>query len=268
VNFILDDGGRIIKSEPLIFDAHGWTSMSGGLIAHAGGTLSNAGIEKGRVKGTNSRPAVVYSYNHGHRVFEIDFNLTTDNKLAAVHDWHGYNGAMSSEEWAKVKIWTAFTSMMLEDVLDFMIINKDMFLITDTKSFEYTHEDTEFKFNLIVEAAKKKDPELLDRIIPQIYYQEMYDIVMKQHEFKSIIYTLYASPDDDEQVVNFVRKHRNIRVVTMAPVRGRQEFITELRRAGKQIYFFTLNDLDEILNYKKSGVRGFYTDYIFPGDLK
>jgi glycerophosphoryl diester phosphodiesterase len=200
-------------------------------------------------------------------VFEIDFNLTTDNKLAAVHNWHGYRGQMSSEQWAEVKIWTVFTSMILEDVLDIMLVNKDMFLVTDTKSFEYTREDTELQFKILVETAMRKDPELLDRIIPQIYNQEMYDIVMNAHEFRSIIYTLYASRDSDRQVVEFVRKHRNIRVVTMGPARGKPEFIMELRMAGKHIFYFTVNDLQEIQDYKKDGIRGFYTDHIFPGDL-
>jgi len=262
VYFFLKDG-KVKQTEPLKLGGHSWTAMCNGLIAHAGGTTNN----NKRVSGTNCREAVIYSYNQGHRVFEIDFNLTTDNKLAAVHDWHGYRGPMSSAKWAEEKIWTVFTSMMLEDVLDIMLVNKDMFLVTDTKSFEYTREQTELQFKILVEAAKKKDPELLERIVPQIYYQGMYDIVMKQHEFRSIIYTLYASPDSDRQVIDFVKKHRNIKVVTMGPVRGKPEFINELKNAGKFIYYFTLNDLQEILNYKKDGVRGFYTDYIFPDDL-
>jgi glycerophosphoryl diester phosphodiesterase len=265
VNLILI-GSRVVRTEPVKYDAHAWTDMCKGLIAHAGGTVILGGDTK-PAYGTNSRTAVIYSYNHGHRVFEIDFNLTTDNKLAAVHNWHGYKGPMSSEEWAEVKIWQAFASMMLEDVLDIMLVNKDMFLVTDTKSFEYTREQTELQFKIIVEAAKKKDPELLERIIPQIYYQEMYDIVMAQHNFKSMIYTLYASTDSDAQVLDFVSKHNNIRVVTMAPVRGSPEFIGTLRRLGKHIYYFTINDAQEILDYKKDGVRGFYTDFIFPRDL-
>lgn len=266
VNFIISDKGKIERIEPIKYETHNWTGMGNGLIAHAGGIVVS-GSNNNTAAGTNSRQAVIQSYDKGHRVFEIDLNLTTDNKLAAVHNWHGYNGPLSSEKWAEVKIWDAFQSMMLEDVLDIMLVNKDMFLVTDTKSFEYTREQIELQFKILVDTAKKKDPELLKRIIPQIYYQEMYDIVMKQHEFESIIYTLYASQDSDAQVVEFVKKHKNIRVVTMGPARAKKAFINELRRADKQVYFFTVNDLEEMLAYKNYGVHGFYTDSVFPGEL-
>jgi glycerophosphoryl diester phosphodiesterase len=143
-----------------------------------------------------------------------------------------------------------------------------MFLVTDTKSFEYTPEQTELQFKILIEAAKQKDPELLERIIPQIYYQEMYDIIMAQHEFRSVIYTLYASPDKDRQVVDFVKKHDNIKVITMGAVRGKPEFRAELKKADKHVYYFTVNEAEEISSYKKDGVHGFYTDFIFPSDLK
>lgn len=245
------------------FSPHDWIHMAGGLVAHAGGTVEGYG----RIYGTNSREAVLYSYSRGHRVFELDFRLTTDNRLAAVHNWYGHGGRMSSEEWKAVQILDRFTSMLLECVLDIMLVNRDMFIITDTKSFEYSPEDMVLQFEILVETARRKDPALLERIIPQIYNREMYYTIMSLHEFKSVIYTLYASPDSDSEVVEFVSRHSNISVVTMAPERGAPEFIRELQNAGKHIYFFTINDLDEMLYYREAGVHGFYTSFIFPGDL-
>ena len=73
----------------------------------------------------------------------MDFYLTSDKKLAAVHDWHQFGNkddvALSSDEWKKFKAYgspetpSRFTTMLVGDVLDQMVINQDMVLITDTK---------------------------------------------------------------------------------------------------------------------------------------
>ena len=245
---------------PIKFGGSGWIFMCDGLVAHAGGWVANS------QKVGNCLEAVINSYNCGHRVFELDFNLTTDGKLAVVHDWVGYKGMKSSEEWEKIKIWDVFTSMMLEDVLDIMLVNKDMHVITDTKSFEYTTEQIAEQFKILVETAKKKDPslEILSRIIPQIYNQPMYDIVMDQFDFQSVIYTLYKSPDKEDEVIEFIKKHSNIRVVTMAPPKNRPEFVKKIKQAGRYVYLHTINDPEEIKNYRKTGIWGFYTDNIYP----
>ena len=70
------------------------------IIAHAGGAI----IGDGRVSiYTNSREAFELNYRLGFRTFEMDLELTSDGKLASVHDWDDYglkNGVpMSSEEW-------------------------------------------------------------------------------------------------------------------------------------------------------------------------
>ena len=251
----------ILETSPLKEDdSHNWIWESNGLVAHAGGW-----INKSQQVG-NCRESVINSYNRGHRVFELDFNLTTDGKLAVVHDWAGYSGMKSSEEWKEIKIWGVFTSMMLEDVLDIMLENKDMYIITDTKSYSYTTEQIIEQFKILVDTAKEKDPslELLNRIIPQIYNQPMYDIIMEQYDFESVIYTLYKSPDKDDDVVKFIKNHENIKVVTMLPERSKPEFVEKITKAGKYIYLHTINDEEEIENYKKAGIWGFYTDIIYP----
>lgn len=60
-----------------------WLRGSPRLIAHAGGTVRE---KEYNTKYTNSLEALRQNYNLGHRLFEMDFNLTSDKKLAAVHD--------------------------------------------------------------------------------------------------------------------------------------------------------------------------------------
>ena len=242
---------------PLVFEKHGWTQMTDGLVAHAGGGIFIA-------VGTNAYEAIVKNYSEGHRVFEIDFNLTTDGKLAAVHDWRGYGGMMSSKDWLKVRVHDVYTALLLEDILEMMLVNQDMFLVTDTKSFEYTEEQTKQQFQIIVDEARKLDESLLKRIVPQIYNRTMYDWITEIYPFESIIYTLYASPDSDKEVVDFVKDKEAIKVITMGPVRFSENFYGELGNNNKYIYFFTLNNHEEVNKYREMGIKGFYTDFILP----
>jgi glycerophosphoryl diester phosphodiesterase len=241
-------------------DPHFWTTLDSGLVTHAAGGID--GIE-----GTNSYEALVENYKLGHKVFEIDLNLTTDGRLVAVHDWAGYSGPKSSAEFKDIKIKDRFTSMSLEDVLDFMVANPDLYLVTDTKSFEYTDEQIVIQFTELYQQANKRGATVLDRIVPQIYNQKMYTLIKGVYDFKSVIYTLYASPDNDAQVVEFVKDKPDIRVITMGPVRYSDQFKADLDAAGKLIYFFTLNDPEEIKGYKNKRAHGFYTDFVTAQDI-
>ena len=144
-------------------DPHAWTMLSDGLVAHALGSIDGHDY-------TNSYEALTLNYGLGHRVFEADLNLTTDGELAVVHDWHGYSGQKSSDEWRSVRIAYRYTAIMLQDILDFMVRHPDMYLVTDTKSFEYSQADMITQFQVLyTRAYEAGGTQLLNRIIPQIY---------------------------------------------------------------------------------------------------
>ena len=174
--------GKVIAN-PIVYSEKDWTEENK-LIAHAGGAVREKGYT---TYYTNSREALVQNYNLGHRVFEIDFYLTSDQKLAAVHDWYQfgtYDGvAFSAMQWKEFRTngqpitEGRYTTMLIDDVLDEMLINKDMYIVTDTKSFELSEQETYIQFKNIYDEAMKKDPELLSRIIPQIYNEKMYEII-------------------------------------------------------------------------------------------
>ena len=256
---ILDTNGTISLIDP-DHQNHSWTGQGEGLVAHAAGGING-------LAGTNCYEALVTNYNLGHRVFEIDFNMTTDRNLVAVHDWAGYSGMKSTREWADIKIADVFQSMSLYNVLEIMETNRDMFLITDTKSFAYTDEEIREQFQIIYDTAMALDERLLDRIVPQIYNQKMYRIIQSVYHWPSIIYTLYASPDNDQQVIDFVKDKKEIKVITMGPVRYSDAFFQQLRQHDKLAYFFTLNDAEGIREGIRKGAHGFYTDFIIPADM-
>jgi hypothetical protein len=140
-----------------------WLKDSPRLVAHAGGAIRRKSYN---AYYTNSLEAIQQNYSLGHRLFEMDFYLTSDRKLAAVHDWHQFGNkdgvALSSENWKKFKAQIApesqdtYTTMLISDVLDQMVINQDMVLITDTKSMEIPKEDMITQFQEIVSEAKNE----------------------------------------------------------------------------------------------------------------
>jgi len=257
-------GRRIISNdnditfEDFDFKPHAWTNYS--LIAHAcGGILE--------LNGRNCLEAFVTNYNNGHTVFEVDLLTTLDKQIAAIHDWdgYGYGGRpMTYEEFKNIKIYDVFTPMDFDELLRIMALNKEIFIVTDTKSYEDDESAIKEQFEIMRDKANAVDGELLNRIIPQIYNQEMYYIIKDVYPFESIIYTLYASPDTDEEVVKFVKDKDDIKVITMGDVRFSNDFYKKLTKNGKFIYLFTLNDPDLAGEFFNRGVRGVYTDFILP----
>lgn len=254
-----------------------WTTHFPGLVAHAGGTYR--GVSHNTFY-TNSLEALQQNYSLGHRVFEFDFFLTSDNQLAVVHDWDqfGYmNGqALSAEEWKKFSTFgspiteSRFTTMLIGDLLDQMMINKDLFLVTDTKTTSVS-EEMALQFRIIYKEAQKRDPELINRIIPQIYSEEMYDAVKAIYDFPSIIYTLYATQPAPEDVLSFIKPRPDIHVVT-APASSflytTPDFIQELHEMDRKLYVHTIHTYDELTKYAGTGIDGFYTGLLLPEDFE
>lgn len=251
------DHDSILLSEAEV-NPYDWINLSNGLVAHAGGGV-------GKATYTNSYEAIRDNYSKGHRVFELDFRLTTDGYLAAIHDWNK-DIPMSLADFKKTKARDYFTSIGFDDVAKMMLINKDMYIVTDTKSFEYSAEQTEAQFKALVDIAKQYDPSILKRVIVQIYNEEMYDLI-EPFQFDNIAYTLYASGDKESDVVKFVEE-KNIKVVVMAPERLNKAFLQNLADAGAVVYVHTINDLANIDEYAIMGVWGFYTDFLSPVDLQ
>ena len=163
------------------------------LIAHAGGAI----IGEDRVSiYTNSPEAIEANYALGFSTFEMDLELTSDGKIASVHDWDDYglkNGEpMSSEEWlaagsaGKDESEAHYTSLLFEDILDIMEKYPDIVIVTDTK---YSDERASQMFTIICDTVEQKAPALFDRLVPQIYTNEMYDVIMELYPWKNIIYT-------------------------------------------------------------------------------
>ncbi|MDR1914045.1 MAG: hypothetical protein LBQ68_06125, partial [Clostridiales bacterium] len=163
------------------------------------------------------------------------------------------------------KIRDRFTPTSLQAILQFMSENTDSYLVTDTKSFEYTTEQMLTQFKVLYDSTIFM-PSLRDRIIIQIYNQDMYYKINEIYKYPNILYTLYLTPDSEKQVLEFVKKER-IPVVVMPPERANEAFVNNLNKLGVRIYLHTLNDLSDVKNWMTKGIWGVYTDSLLPNDF-
>lgn len=260
--------GLILTSSP--GESSGSTSSSPAnftdykLISHAMGSIQNQPY-------TNSYEAFVANYEQGNRVFEVDLLLTEDKHVVARHEW---TQAMTKElqqeeelpedrqavpltykEFKESDILGKLTPLDWEGILDLMEKYPDIYIVTDTKE----QQPAELLRVMVNEAEQRNNPKLLQRIVPQIYDQPMLKNVRAVYDFPNIIYTLYASEDTDQQVIDFVQKN-HITGVTMPENRTNESFISELNKAGVVTYVHTINEIADMNKYEKMGISGFYTD--------
>lgn len=288
------------SAQSVDYSEHPWTDFR--VIAHAGGGYRDA--EGGYFSNyTNSYEAMVQNYNLGCRVFEFDFALTTDGKLAAVHDWK-YHGNMdgdpvSSEEWdamdavAKPATPGTYTTIFVEDILDQMLVNEDMYMVTDVKFEDLTEEEVRLQFDIIYQAAVSRDASLLNRIVPQIYSEEMYDWLMDIYSFSSVIFTCYKTDAKTEEIIDFCASKDNIHVITTqyealptsgdvadgtasgegtdmvdeSGLRFGSLDIANLHSKGLLIYNYTVSSFTKMYDCMSRGVDGIYSNNLLPQDF-
>ena len=233
------------------------------LVAHAFGG-------KGSKTYTNALEAFEYNYELGHRVFEVDFDLTDDGVCICSHDedyWRYITDNENSgveytyENFKNTPLFTDYTPMDYKDVIDLLIKYPDIYIITDTK---YADELSVYRqFSQIVDYAKEKDPEVLDRLIPQIYTEDMLGYVMNVHEFKSIDFTLYQIQWDKEEIAKFCGRS-GVRFLTVSDELIEDDMIDLWKSMGIKIAVHTVDEEDRANELLDKGVDMIYTNYLEP----
>lgn len=249
-------------------------SVSFAAVSQAGGQIRG-------VKYTNCKEAFEQSYAiRGHRIFEVDLELTSDGELVARHDWDLYlyrhlqqeapegiqdGTPLTLEQFKKLNILTNLTPMTITDLFQFLVDHPDSYLITDTKYLQAATVEKQFK--KLVDAAAAFGYKVLLRIIPQLYSEEMYDVIERVFPFPRYIYTLYQTGASDEEVLAFVRD-RKISFVTTYPERYSAAFGAELNKCGAKVFIHTINSLTTVRELIRMNVTGFYTDVLSTYDIQ
>ena len=233
------------------------------LVAHAFGG-------KGTKTYTNSKEAFEYNYDLGHRVFEVDFDLTNDGKTICSHDedyWRYITGnenndiEYSYDNFINTPLFNDYTPLDGEDIIDLLKQYQDIYIITDTK---YYDELSIYKqFSQFVDYAKKNDPETLDRLIPQIYNKEMLDYVMNVYPFKSVIFTLYQTDWQSEDLASYCYRS-GIRFITISEDIAQEEDLSFWDSLNIKVAVHTINDQKTMDDFIQRGADVIYTDFLVP----
>jgi len=228
------------------------------VVAHAGGQFRG-------MASSNSLEALNANYERGHRLFEMDFSWTSDEQLAAIHDWTRYPGP--SRSWGGPPTLEEFASHPTPPITPttlFMVYywleeHPDAFIVTDAKKRSLK----------ALAKIRMERPRLVHRFIPQIYQFKDYDLAVSQG-FRNIILTLYRCLETtpDEAILRFAREHR-LFAVTMSPSRCRKsDLALQLRRDHVPVYVHTVNDAEEVEEALARGAFGVYSDTLGPHDVE
>jgi glycerophosphoryl diester phosphodiesterase len=108
--------------------------VEGRLVAHAGGSVRGLTY-------TNSRDALDGSYANGYRIFELDFDWTSDGRLVLVHDWNHTSmlfrtapHVFTYREFVEGKPSDGLHQLTFEDLEDWLHRHPDALVVTDTKA--------------------------------------------------------------------------------------------------------------------------------------
>lgn len=235
------------------------------LISHAMGEIEGHYY-------TNSLEAFLNSYySKGSRVFEVDFELTLEGILVARHDWrltYANHLRQTPETPIDNKPWTydyfmrqsinkKYSPLDINGIIQLLVFYPDITIVTDTKHLDPANMKKQF--SQIIKAAHY-DPAILNRIIPQIYNQEMLTTLNNIYKFENIIYTLYSSPDNNEQVLDFVKDNvKQIKAVTIPTSRVNRNFIEKLHNLNVYVYTHPIWNIEKLIYFYEMGVDGFYS---------
>ena len=240
------------------------------MISHAMGGIDGYSY-------SNCLEGFLENYEEGHRIFEVDMELTSDGKIVL---WHGWNRQFCSKyrkdrtptytEFMNSRIYDKYTPMDLEALLKLMDQYPDVRIITDSKHSSSTIVKKQFK--AIVSTAKRLGiPEVLDRFIVELYTKDMYKVVEGIHHFKEYILNLYKllgkapSKSRLQNLASFCRKN-GINTIAMYAKWWNPKYTGYVKSYGIDLALYTVNDPDEAQEYFNEGVNALFTDFLPPLD--
>jgi glycerophosphoryl diester phosphodiesterase len=226
-------------------------------IAHAGGGINGMDY-------TNSIDALDLNKRAGFSYFELDFSFTSDGNMVCMHDWgdtfkklFGFSikEAPSLETFKLfIKDKSRFDICTLDSLIVWMQQNPGSYIISDTKGDNAK----------VLETISEKVPNFGERMIPQIYFPEEFDVAKKMG-YRQIIWTLYKYSGPSVDVLDAIKKFSGPFAVTMSGDRARSGLSVELAKLGIPVYVFTINSLSEKNDLlEKYGVSEIYTDFLTP----
>jgi glycerophosphoryl diester phosphodiesterase len=219
-------------------------------VAHAGGTYLGKTY-------TNSIAALNHNYALGHRLFEVDLNLTTDGEVVLIHDW-----AATMTNVFGISQGQRTLQALLDDTDSSTIQPAHL---ADLASWARTHPSAriilDFKTDQFDMAATvaAAHPDLKSQLIPTIYRVEQYQTT-KSLGFTNVTLLTYGEYSSS-YLLSFAKTNPLYSISMPPAVRANQS--TELFYAVP-VFVFTINNATERSAYFAAGAWGVVTDTLGP----
>lgn len=244
------------------------TASGNYMISHAMGGIDG-------YQYSNCLEGFLENYREGHRIFEVDIEITSDNKMVLWHDWNRQFCSKYKKgrkptyaEFMKSKIFDEYTPMDIEALLRLMHKYPKVRIITDSK---YTKTSTIKKqFKTIVSTAKKLGmSDVLDRFVVEIYDKDMFKTVDQIYHFKEYMFTLYKAfkkAPTKTQLVNVAKfcKKKGISTIAMYAKWWKPKYAKYVEPYGLDLALYTVNSASDARDYFDDGVTALFTDFLPP----
>lgn len=242
------------------------------VVCHALGSTKEGDAEG------NYLEALEYNYNLGFRVFEADIQITSDHVAVLRHDWEQDLGQAeafgwteeekpvpTAEEFLEVPIYGRYTPLLLKDLFGIMAQREDIYVVLDPKY----DPDMTGQFEVIVNTALDNGYEsVLDRVIVQLYYQDMYEEVTQVYPFKNFIYTLYYIGWPGGESVGRFCEEKGIPVLVMPYTWITNDLLQELKPYSTlKLFPHTINDPEDAQRMISLSADGIYSAKITPSQM-
>lgn len=251
-------------------DKNAWWEIP--VVAHAGGAIDGNAA-------TDSLEALEASAERGIRMIEVDFSVTSDQELVLLHGWDEdsldrlglsdtISGPVTKEEFLKLKLCGQYTTMSMEDLVDWLEINPDIYIVLDVK---VDNDDDKIRrvLQYLVDACGR-DPERIGQFVIQLYYDEMYEVAKEVYDFPNILYATYKTQSDDpkywQEIASFCKK-RKIKAVTLPMDRMEPEVVKILKENDLIVYTYTVNTAEDMQAMLEAGADGICSDVLSESDF-
>ena len=238
------------------------------MISHAMGGIDGTNY-------SNCLEAFAENYAEGHRIFEVDIELTSDGRMVLWHDWKRafcaqYKAGIQPTfaQFMGSKIYDRYTPMSIESLLMLMHDYPDIRVITDTKYD--TTSVVKKQFKALVSAARSLGvEEVLDRFVVEIYNQSMYKTIEAIYDFDDYIFTLYklykkAPTKSQLKTVAKFCADNGVEMVAMYAKWWKASYMDVLDEYDVDVGLYTTNSAQEAADYFSQGVTALFTDFLPP----
>ena len=217
----------------------------------------------------NTMAALEHGIETGYKDFELDFSYTTDGRLVLSHGW-----SPSNCKCIGITYTPDFDNMTYERVMNMPIHGNP---IMDARQFyERVKDEPDYRFEvdfhfvqehrkeMVQELVKdfENDGQVLDRLLMQVYTQQMYQIIDGVYRFKNYSYLAGKYVYRLDEFLTFCLD-KGICAIALRANLAKREYIDKIHNAGLYVMTYTVQrDADYAKHLLDSGIDTICTDFI------